>query len=269
MASTDPIYGSGQPSVIDNRTGDRRGRINDPVTATADAPYDYKSKNSNKYYANGGGKPQGTTVVKSQRGATGAVGHPQSTDPIIVRTHAQVNAARDAVIARLAVGQTYVKVKVGSTELRRLFKTQIDMVTAREQITEDQARDVHVQLLGQPAEAPKVVQKPIKKKSIQDQVDDGDAPTPDAAVRVPDETEDLPPAEDFGKFVLGDSTESVVIKSTPHDEVNPLHEMTEAAEAQQVVEETAAAPEPEDADEAAETEEPPEPEDVDEEEDVD
>jgi hypothetical protein len=195
LGDGDSPYRSGQRSAIDNSGSDRRGRPGDPLKANPSATLHRDNQNTNKYYAEAVG--EGAAVPESGGAAPGGGGRPvepgapvQNTQPLLLENESDVSKIRGRIIQRLEAGQDRVVVQLGSDDpgkLQRLLRTQLDLAVAREQITEEQYRDVY--FAGAPAKAPP------KAEQVPEAADDELPDDFDAFVKRTDEQSEEDPVD--------------------------------------------------------------------------
>lgn len=216
--STNKVYASGNVSAL----GDARtvadstlkpGQEPTPALNTPTVRADDKS--ADKYYAEGGSnrarpaagtrRPQPTPAVK-KLGPPPALGRP-ARPPFTILDVTDVNpVVRDAV-ARVKEGQEVtVTVRAGAADLLRRARTAVELAVTREDITEDQGRDIRFGYAAAPAAPP--------------------PPAPPAPPPAPKAPEDDPLA-----FLAGDIDADEEVDTTPQDvqEVDTTNDPAPAA----------------------------------------
>jgi hypothetical protein len=162
--NTNHIYGSGDKSVIDNRHGDRKGRLGDPLKANPNYKTNKDNPSTDKYYRNqeeGGAlvQPNSQTTVQSFM-------HPESTAPITLTNEADMGGVYDLIMGRLRAGQAQVLVQVTDANLERRLDARLDMAQARQQIEQRQRAAVKI---GRPAS---LLQATVAAPTTEQEADD-------------------------------------------------------------------------------------------------
>ncbi len=160
VKGTDHIYGSGQPSVIQNAAADRRGRPGDPLRANPSFTPDVDNESTDKYYAN---MPGSDGAVVATPDETKSVMHPKSTTPLMLSNEADLGGVLDLAIDRVRSGQRQVLIQVTDADLERRLEARLDMAQARESIDATQRQAIRV---GRPVNLLDAVVEPPTEKGL-------------------------------------------------------------------------------------------------------
>lgn len=157
IRGTDHIYGSGQTSAIPRTRADSPKTIRPGITPAAVAPKGANRdpsvlQSSDKYYANQEGKtPVPAPFVMKEADAAVAEGgsrvlpvaHGQSTHLVTIENEADIKKGMQEAVQALQAGVGTVRVLLHNKDWAAAARTQIEYAVTREEITEDQGRDVH------------------------------------------------------------------------------------------------------------------------------
>lgn len=161
--STDRYYRSGQVSVVHHSAADTQlkpGYVPAPAT---EPPIRADDRSTDKYYA---ARQQTQTVQQVAAAKTRAVLLPPVNRPaqLEVRTPGDINGVLGVVIERLRNGESDIQVLIADdVDLVRRMRTALELLVAREIITEAQARDVR---LGKRQTPPPLHELPIEHAKL-------------------------------------------------------------------------------------------------------
>jgi hypothetical protein len=169
IRSTESIYGSGNPSVIQRSIADstlkHKDKLKPNITPNEVLPRGQRPdpgqlRSSDVYYGNQEGKtakPNAVDLNQMQslppQGSTlNPVMHNQTTHPVEIKTEAEIAVKVAEGVQAIKNGTGKVQMLLWDKLWADKIRTQIDFAVAREELTEDQGRDfqfsVHESALG-------------------------------------------------------------------------------------------------------------------------
>jgi hypothetical protein len=156
--STNKYYGSGQKSAVGGQPAGETGNA-EPAPPAKRPPW-RDDRSTDKYYASPKQAPTAQQAARKLGPAARLAPGPRRApaDPNAAMTVAapgDINGVLAEVVARLNAGESPVVVYVaaGETALLRRARAALDLLVAREVVTEEQGRDVRFSYTGEPAKA--------------------------------------------------------------------------------------------------------------------